>query len=159
MGDAVRRVPRVTALEFLREYVANSKPVVITDAISHWPALRSWTPARLAAAMGAAPVTVALTPDGRADAPALLPDGTPAFMLPYHHRDTLEGFFSMLHASQLDPSALVPYLQHQNSSLTEELPQLLGDVDEDLPWATEAFGKFFQCSFAPCHLVLTRIPS
>ncbi len=35
---------------------------------------------------------------------------------------------------------VVPYLQHQNSSLTAELAPLLEDVDAELPWATEAFG-------------------
>ncbi len=32
-------------------------------------------------------------------------------------------------------------LQYQNSSLTAEVPQLLGDVDLLLSWATQAFGK------------------
>lgn len=31
-------------------------------------------------------------------------------------------------------------LQYQNSSLTAEVPQLLGDVDLLLSWATQAFG-------------------
>ncbi|GBF99754.1 hypothetical protein Rsub_12529 [Raphidocelis subcapitata] len=34
----------------------------------------------------------------------------------------------------------VPYLQAQNGSLTDEMPSLLGDVEEQLPWARAAFG-------------------
>ena len=34
----------------------------------------------------------------------------------------------------------VPYVQHQNSSLTVEFPQLVEDVEEHIPWATEALG-------------------
>lgn len=37
-----------------------------------------------------------------------------------------------------DPAAL----QYQNSSLTAEVPQLLGDVDLLLSWATQAFGEW-----------------
>ena len=34
----------------------------------------------------------------------------------------------------------IPYVSRQNDSLTEEFPELAGDCDEHLPWATEAFG-------------------
>ena len=35
----------------------------------------------------------------------------------------------------------IPYLQHQNSNLTEELPSLLDDVERELPWAAAAMGE------------------
>ena len=38
-------------------------------------------------------------------------------------------------------SSCLPTLQYQNSSLTAEVPQLLGDVDLLLSWATQAFGE------------------
>lgn len=43
-------------------------------------------------------------------------------------------------------------LQYQNSSLTAEVPQLLGDVDLLLSWATQAFGEW-RCarSMAPLN--------
>lgn len=31
-------------------------------------------------------------------------------------------------------------MQRQNSNLTDELPELLEDMEKDIPWATEAFG-------------------
>lgn len=43
VGNTVPRVPNLTALEFLREYVGPNKPVVLTDATSHWPAHELWT--------------------------------------------------------------------------------------------------------------------
>lgn len=35
----------------------------------------------------------------------------------------------------------VPYLQHQNNNLREELPQLIGDIEERLGWAEAVFGS------------------
>ena len=33
------------------------------------------------------------------------------------------------------------YIQKQNSNLTEEFVELMGEVDEDIGWASEAFNK------------------
>ena len=144
---------------------------IAAGAISHWPALQRWTEDYLRAAAGDALVTVALTPNGRADAltPLSPPGGASdaqccCFALPYQQRMTLADFLALLHSSrqQLQDSLQaatgagsgaaprgggggggggVPYLQFQNSSLTAELPQLLGDVDPELGWASEAFGE------------------
>jgi jumonji domain-containing protein 7 len=38
------------------------------------------------------------------------------------------------------PPVEVPYLQHQNSNLTQQLPSLLPDVEAQLPWAAAALG-------------------
>ena len=143
MGRAA--IEHVSPLQFQREYVSGNKPVVITGAIDHWPALQLWNSASLAAAAGDTLATVAITPDGRADAPALLPDGTPVFALPLQQRMTLAEFFRLLRWSSRG-GRNVPYLQYQNSSLTAELPELLGDVDRELPWASEAFGE---CKASP----------
>ncbi|KAI3438998.1 hypothetical protein D9Q98_001410 [Chlorella vulgaris] len=74
VGTAVDRHQSLSAVQFLREYVAANKPVLLTDAISHWPALvdEKWTDAYLCSVAGDAEVTVALTPNGRADALAQL---------------------------------------------------------------------------------------
>ena len=34
----------------------------------------------------------------------------------------------------------VPWMQHQNSSLTVEYPHLINDIRPGLPWAEEVFG-------------------
>eukprot|EP00887_Chlorella_sp_A99_P000675 scaffold5.g675.t1 len=185
LGSHIERVTAPSPLEFLREYVAPNKPAVITGAIDHWPALRKWSEAYLAEAAGDTIVTVALTPNGRADAVTPLPDAaTPlpapaaqaaavggahssaeqgerrpsvCFALPHQDRLPLRAFLRLLRASGTAASAArgsgspdsgagtsgagcCPYLQFQNSSLTAELPELLGDVEAELPWATEALG-------------------
>lgn len=35
------------------------------------------------------------------------------------------------------------YIQKQNSNLTDEFAELLTDIDSDLEWGTQAFGKFY----------------
>ena len=43
-GLAVERRTGLSAAEFTAEYAAKNKPVVLTDALSHWPAPGKWTP-------------------------------------------------------------------------------------------------------------------
>jgi hypothetical protein len=105
----IARIPCPTPLEFLREYVMKNRPVIITDAASHWPALSKWTneyikgthwspllSCRLCSinasrvfplpdALKDQEVTVALTPNGRADAPTVI-DGKKYFVLPHEMR-------------------------------------------------------------------------
>ena len=47
-------------------------------AIDHWPALQSWSAARLRSLVGNTPVSVAVTPNGRADAVTELPSAESA---------------------------------------------------------------------------------
>lgn len=183
-------------------------PSLRTDVVNHWPALTSWTNEYLCTVAGDAEVTVALTPNGRADAVTLLPGSRaedcphgrgagersgPAaasglssgdsdlegaedpslapvaqcgdcFALPHQVKLPLRDFLALLRpglvakdsscsskhgcpqrqlaggSAPARSSPPVLYLQYQNSSLTAELPQLLGDVDPDLSWASEAFG-------------------
>ena len=43
-GVSVDRRTGLTPREFLEEYARPHKPVVLTDALEHWAALRKWTP-------------------------------------------------------------------------------------------------------------------
>jgi hypothetical protein len=65
-------VPRLSGapdpLTFLRDYVAANRPVIIENAIAHWPALRRWTHAYLASTLGDCRVSVNVTPNGHGDA-------------------------------------------------------------------------------------------
>lgn len=151
VGNSVPRVPLLSSLEFLRDYVACNKPVIFTDVIKHWPALTRWNREYLIEKAGNDPVTVALTPNGRADCPTPFLPSPPAaasaneedqlcFAFPYERKTSLATFFNLLEASVNDKYAPVPYMQFQNSSLTTELPQLVSDVSPELPFATEAFG-------------------
>ena len=58
----------LTPLLFYRNYVARNIPVIIDGAINHWPALQKWkSNAYLKEKAGDEEVTIAFTPDGRAD--------------------------------------------------------------------------------------------
>ncbi|KAI7840470.1 hypothetical protein COHA_005772 [Chlorella ohadii] len=206
--DVGSGVDRHQKLPFLRDYVAANKPVILTGVVSHWPAFANWTDDYLCQLAGDTEVTVALTPNGRADAVTPLPpnsgscNGTGGsssgaaaegrsgggggsreggedehstaqqpqrvFALPHQVKMPLKDFLLLLRSSKQsklgasgDSAAelaaaqrqaaaaaaaaaahpgVVPYLQYQNSSLTAEVPQLLGDVDLLLSWATQAFG-------------------
>ena len=53
-----------TALEFLREWVTYNRPVVIKNAINHWPAMKKWSLEYLKHKLKEHPVSVAVTPTG-----------------------------------------------------------------------------------------------
>ncbi|PRW58748.1 jmjC domain-containing 7 isoform X1 [Chlorella sorokiniana] len=204
VGSGVDRHQKLPVVQFLRDYVAANKPVILTGVVSHWPAFANWTDEYLCQLAGDTEVTVALTPNGRADAVTPLPpngsgsgsssgggDGGSGggaaegqsnggsggegaaqrpqrvFALPHQVKMPLKDFLLLLRSSKQSKLAasgdsaaelaaaqrqaaaaaaapacpgVVPYLQYQNSSLTAEVPQLLGDVDLLLSWATQAFG-------------------
>lgn len=55
-------------LRFLRDFVLPNRPCIITDAISHWPALTLWSNPYLLRQLAHCDVSCHFTPDGRADA-------------------------------------------------------------------------------------------
>ncbi|KAJ3304881.1 hypothetical protein HDV03_002263 [Kappamyces sp. JEL0829] len=123
---------------FLRDYVARNTPLVVRGGCSHWPAIEKWRHRDYLLAACPGEITVALTLDGRAD--AVHESGS--FVLPLERRMKLQEFYRLLdranqHSSQQTP---IPYIQRQNSSLTEELPSLCGDVSPPFPWASQVFG-------------------
>eukprot|EP00891_Asterochloris_glomerata_P003337 jgi/Astpho2/3337/Aster-04685 len=152
------------ALTFLRDYVSCSKPVLIRGHAAAWPAVEHWNKEFLVQRLSGKEVTVAVTPNGRADAVTPLRDVSGAcrqcFALP--HEESMS-FTLFMHnvtkqvqqqelsnpAQQERPdqlkgstqqSDLIVYLQQQNSNLTEHFPELLKDVEPSIPWAAEALG-------------------
>ena len=85
-------------------------------------------------------VTVASTPSGRADAICWQGDKA-VFALPHEEQlslaEVLQHFQQDTAGAALDR---VLYVQAQNDSLNAEFPQLLKDIDKELPWASAAFG-------------------
>ena len=131
-------VPRIdaaslTPLDFLRSFVGPSKPCILLNAVSAWPALRLWSTAHLRAAAGGAPCTLAVTPTGRADAVA----AGGVFALPAEEALPLAAALDKLEGAS--PCCGVPYLSAQNDSLRREFPLLAGDVGA-VRTASEAFG-------------------
>ncbi|GLI69169.1 hypothetical protein VaNZ11_013738, partial [Volvox africanus] len=156
LGRSVDRVASrdLSPLRFATEYVQRNKPVVITDAINGWPALRLWGERYLEShPAGEVVVTVDVTPNGRGDAITTVADNAAGrlqewFVTPHERRMTLKEFFGLMRKSRgTDKSASkgrapreVPYMQHQNSNLSGELGLLLDDIGPGLPWAEEVFG-------------------
>ena len=100
---------------------------------SHWPALDKWSPEYLAQATMDSEVTVTVTPNGYADSP--LGD---MFMMPEERRMKMSDFFERLNSPSDNE---VFYIQKQNSNLTDEFKDIFKDVDSEISWASEAFGK------------------
>ncbi|KAG2496262.1 hypothetical protein HYH03_005495 [Edaphochlamys debaryana] len=156
VGSSVDRVPlsELTPMRFATEYVQRNKPVIITGAIEAWPALRLWGERYLTAHPAAElEVTVDVTPNGRGDAITAAADPATGaldrwFVTPHERRMRLPEFFRLMRETRArerrqKPGEMpreVPYMQHQNSNLTEELAALLADIAPGLPWAEEVFG-------------------
>ncbi|XP_055308433.1 bifunctional peptidase and (3S)-lysyl hydroxylase Jmjd7 isoform X3 [Sitodiplosis mosellana] len=83
---------------------------------------------------------VAITPNGYADGIAVKkPENQEYFVLPEEQTMKMEDFLAKLEESA-NPN--VYYIQKQNSNLSEDFPELLGDIDmHALKFAFEAFNK------------------
>lgn len=131
-------VPEITnvpcPLEFHRRWVSPNVPVIIRGGVSHWEAVKKWTHDYLRSRIGDLAVTVAVTPTGFADA---VHGGV--FVTPEERVMKFGEFLDILEGS--NPSKAVFYIQKQNSNFTDEFETLEEDVDRDIHWATEAFGK------------------
>ncbi|XP_069693428.1 bifunctional peptidase and (3S)-lysyl hydroxylase Jmjd7-like isoform X2 [Periplaneta americana] len=137
----------LSPLEFYRNWVAPNLPVLMKGAVKHWPAIGKWSTQYFRNTLGEKLVTVAVTPNGYADAIAtrtvLGPENEEHledyFVTPEERIMPLTEFFNAL--ENCDDYPGVFYIQRQNSNLTEDYPELIDDVERDIPWATEAFGS------------------
>lgn len=135
LNDAVPYLEKPpTPLEFQRSWLCPNKPFIVRNAISHWPAISKWTFPYLRQEVGEQSVSVAVTPNGYADA---VHQGR--FMMPEERKMRFGEFLDIVERKRA--ASGVFYVQKQCSNLTEEFPQLLKDVDAHIPWMTEALGK------------------
>lgn len=132
---AVAEIAEVPSpLEFHRRWVSPNLPVVVRGGVSHWAAVNKWTHAYLREKIGDLEVTVAVTPNGFADAV----HGS-VFVTPEERVMKFGEFLDILEGRER--SDAVFYIQKQNSNFTDEFRKLAGDVEADVCWATAAFGK------------------
>ena len=113
------------ALEFTRDFVAASQPVVITGlAAEEWPCLERWSEEYLLERVGDAQVSVNLTPGGWGD----FVDEGGLFVKPLEESMVFRDFWRRLSpdpdAGQTGSGAAVPYLSQQNDSLRQERASL-----------------------------------
>ncbi|ELU45730.1 phospholipase [Rhizoctonia solani AG-1 IA] len=126
---------------------------VDTPNMKDLPALTRWTDDYLGSIMGDRKVSVAITPNGRADALHTLPSGTRYFVEPHTEIMKIQELFQAIKRSEQDASSDVCYLQSQNGNMysavdfesipdrpsdSELCPQLLSDVPKEISWASEA---------------------
>ncbi|XP_053330438.1 bifunctional peptidase and (3S)-lysyl hydroxylase JMJD7 [Spea bombifrons] len=121
-------------LEFYREWLCPNRPCIIRNALSHWPALHKWTADYLRTHVGSKVVSVAVTPNGYAD--AVYDD---RFVMPEERSLLLADVLDIIEKKKKPPGVF--YIQKQCSNLTEEFPELLGDMESHIPWMSEALGK------------------
>lgn len=137
-----REVPRrpaanVCALEFLRDFVSQSQPVVLTElSEAEWPCLDRWTEEHFLRSVGDETVSVNITPGGLGD----FVDEAGHFVKPLEEQMRFRDFWARLHRGGA-PGECVPYLSRQNDSLRAELPALARDVPAAVPLGVEAFGN------------------
>lgn len=79
-------------------------------------------------------VSVAVTPNGYAD--AVYQD---RFVMPEERCMPFSTFLDIVEKKVTSPGVF--YVQKQCSNLTEEFPELIGDVEPDISWMSKALGK------------------
>ncbi|XP_028993885.1 bifunctional peptidase and (3S)-lysyl hydroxylase JMJD7 isoform X2 [Betta splendens] len=121
-------------LQFYRNWIGPNKPCIIRKAFSHWPALSRWTPDYLREKVGSKIISVAVTPNGYADAVS-----GDRFVMPEERQMSFSSVLDIIEGKV--EKCGVFYIQKQCSNLLEELPELTQDVEPHVPWMSSALGK------------------
>lgn len=134
-----------SALEFAR-LVHISRPVLIKRM--QVPAVNLWTDKYLIKKLGTQTISVAVTPDGRADAIHKGPDGLDYFVEPLVETMSMENLLKQINSSDHGD---IYYLQSQNGNLfsagdeeggtASEFDLLRSDVVSEIDWCSEALGR------------------
>nr|XP_053618256.1 uncharacterized protein LOC128679824 [Plodia interpunctella] len=136
-GD-IKEVCFLEPLVFHREFVAKNVPVVLRGGCAGWPATKKWNARYFREKLANKNVTVAITPNGLADGITSDDTGVEYFVTPYEVDMPMPEFLDSLDA-KIDK--YITYIQRQNSNLTEDFKELLGDVEQEVPFASQAFNK------------------
>jgi len=137
-SSGVQRIPssELTPLVFLRDFVAQNRPVIITEATNDWPSLSNWNKNKLSELLGDSIVHVAVTPDGRGDdVKQVNPSSSSSssspetlFVKPWETTVPFSRFISMIEeheeriikGEESNKEECVVYLSHQNDSFRQE---------------------------------------
>ncbi|XP_054469804.1 bifunctional peptidase and (3S)-lysyl hydroxylase JMJD7 [Anoplopoma fimbria] len=124
-------------LQFYRDWIGPNKPCIIRNACSHWPALSRWTPEYLREKVGSKVISVAVTPNGLADAV-----NGDRFVMPEERRMSFSSMLDLIEGKPIrEQQSGVFYVQKQSSNLLSELSELTDDVDSHVSWMSAALGK------------------
>lgn len=122
-------------LQFHRDWISPNKPCIIRNAFSHWPALAKWSPDYLREKVGSKVISVAVTPNGYADAV-----NGDRFVMPEERQMSFSSVLDIIEG-KVDKGGGVFYVQKQCSNLLQELPELTADVQPHIAWMSTALGK------------------
>ena len=92
--SAIKRISKPTAFTFLRDYVATSTPVIISDAIEC--DTEQWTAEALLERAGSVECTINVTPTGHGDCVTADPSGAEVFVMPEERRMAFADFIAAL---------------------------------------------------------------
>ncbi|TAQ85098.1 hypothetical protein B7494_g6582 [Chlorociboria aeruginascens] len=127
-----------SALEFMR-YVALNRPFVVRAGIADWDAVRMWNLSSLKELLKGESVNVAVTPNGKADAPTFTENGDLLFAKPWEEQQSFDEFIDFISVQELSPSPSssteVRYAQTQNNNLLSEYTTLAPFVPSSIPFA------------------------
>lgn len=129
-------------LQFYRDYVSKSQPVVIKGGCERFAATTKWSPDYFLRNYGSKRLRVDVTPNGYADAVTIVRNASgkeEKMFLMAEEKQMEMGEF--LQALKEPKENYVCYIQSQNSNLTESLNEFMNDVEPDIIWASKAFNK------------------
>ncbi|KAG9240571.1 cupin-like domain-containing protein [Calycina marina] len=134
-----------SALEFMR-FVAKNRPFVVRGGASNWSAAETWNIATLKKWLKGQDVTVAVTPNGNADAPVMTGDGKIMFVQPLEEQQAFDEFVDFVVGQERTGKKIrdvkeVRYAQTQNDNLRNEYSALYSQVEKDIAWARIALQK------------------
>ncbi|KAG7300906.1 hypothetical protein JYU34_015249 [Plutella xylostella] len=138
LGSEIAEVTSIDPIQFHREYVAKNIPVVIRGGCASWPAVSKWNADYFNKTIPDKQVTVAVTPNGLADGITRDEDHVEYFVMPYETEMSMSEFLTCLDCKR---DKYIPYIQKQNSNLTEDFAELMVDVQTEVAFASEAFNK------------------
>ncbi|CAG5089064.1 Similar to Jmjd7: Bifunctional peptidase and (3S)-lysyl hydroxylase Jmjd7 (Mus musculus), partial [Cotesia congregata] len=124
--DEIKKNP----LKFHRDFISRNVPVLIKNALYNWPAIYKWSASYFREKLPDKLVTVAVTPNGYADA-IVSDNGKKLFTLPEEREMKMSSFLDKLDNPFDDE---IYYIQQQNSNFENLFHELWRDVDI-VPWA------------------------
>ncbi|XP_077997049.1 bifunctional peptidase and (3S)-lysyl hydroxylase Jmjd7-like [Glandiceps talaboti] len=141
------RIPMPSKDEFFQEFLKRSKPVIITDAMQNWDALKKWSNKYLRKLYGDKKIHIKLAPHGEFEGcePARIWEDHRVFKIPQRVRDQLSvtdlvvvrpakldlnfsEFVDMIENKTLKVNNVSAYLEY--SSIPEYMPELEDDIQE-----------------------------
>ena len=127
------------SLAFFKYAYSRYHPCILKSGlINDWKALGKWNREYLCETIGNdKKVSVNLTKEGRADSVQYVESkDAEYFLYPAEAKMTMSEFFSCLE----DPEAkVVAYLSQQNDNLRTEFPELMSDININIPLACDVF--------------------